>query len=73
MNEDKTISSEFQINCGVQQGGISPPYLFSCFIDGLIEEITNRNVGALFKNLSIIVPNWRLINNNNNNNNCIRG
>jgi len=57
MNNDRTIFSEFQINCGVKQGGILSPYLFNCFIDDLICEITNRNVGALYKNLntSIVV------------------
>ena len=51
------ISNRFYINCGVKQGGILSPFLFNFFINDLIEECVNKNIGARFEelNLSIIV------------------
>ena len=47
------ITSLFPINIGVKQSGIISPSLFQIFIDDLINELFNENVGAVFKNLNI--------------------
>ena len=39
-------SSKFKILTGVKQGGILSPFLFNMYIDGLVEEILNLNIGA---------------------------
>ena len=54
---DGVLSELFPIKIGVKQGGILSPTLFHAFIDDLIYECTNLNVGAHIKkiNVSIIV------------------
>ena len=56
LNEDFSTYSEFTINCGVKQGGILSPFLFNVFIEELITNCLDLNVGALFHdmNMSII-------------------
>ena len=54
---ERVLSDLFPISIGVKQRGILYPYLFHAFIDDLIHEITNENIGAYFNriNVSIIV------------------
>ncbi|CAF0989041.1 unnamed protein product [Brachionus calyciflorus] len=49
---NNTLSEEFRIEAGVKQGGVLSPFLFKAFIDDLIEECLNQNIGALFKSLN---------------------
>ena len=52
-----SLSELFDISIGVKQGGILSPALFHMYIDDLIFEITNKNLGAQINqtNVSIIV------------------
>ena len=54
---DGLLSDLFPISFGVKQGGILSPSLFHAYIDELIYECTNENIGAVFNkiNVSIIV------------------
>ena len=54
---DFTLSCLIVIDCGVKQGGILSPFLFNFYIDDLIIECIDAQVGAIFKelNVSIIV------------------
>jgi len=57
LSYEDNILEAFIINCGVKQGGILSPFLFNAFIDDLVTECTDMNIGALIGNLntSIIV------------------
>ena len=54
---DGLLSDLFPISFGVKQGGILSPSLFHAYIDELIYECTNKNIGGVFNkiNVSIIV------------------
>jgi hypothetical protein len=49
------IDHEFQITCGVKQGGILSPYLFNLFINGILTECLEKNIGAIFKNINVSI------------------
>ena len=48
---DGLLSDLFPISFGVKQGGILSSSLFHAYIDELIYECTNENIGAVFKKL----------------------
>ena len=48
-------SSRFVIKCGVKQGGILSPFLFNFFIDDLIEQCVQKNIGARFGDLNLCI------------------
>ena len=41
-----TLSNGFNVSNGVRQGGILSPYLFSLYLDGLLEELADSGVGC---------------------------
>jgi len=43
----------FNIKCGVRQGGILSPFLFSVYIDGLIDSLRQSNNGIFIGNVFI--------------------
>lgn len=52
---NNTCSELFKIGCGVKQGGIISPYLFNAFIDDLIMECTQMNIGGLVGSLNVSI------------------
>ena len=50
-----SFSEQFIIRCGVKQGGILSPFLFNAFIDDLISECVDLNIGGLFRNLNVSI------------------
>jgi hypothetical protein len=53
--EDGTYSAFFLIMIGVKQGGIISAFLFHTFIDDLILEIIEANIGAKIKNINVSI------------------
>jgi hypothetical protein len=47
---NSVISEAFIIKCGVRQGGVLSPYLFSFYIDALIEALRNSGYGVYIAN-----------------------
>ena len=45
-----TIGYSFDVKCGVRQGGVLSPYLFSVYVDDLIKELRQSgiHVGMVF-------------------------
>ena len=41
-----TLSNGFNVSNGVREGGILSPYLFSLYLDGLLEELADSSVGC---------------------------
>ena len=64
--DDGFLSELFPITVGVKQGGILSPDLFKVFIDELIHNCTEKNVGAMFNLCKLCnlylknVPIWNL-------------
>ena len=52
---DEIFSDLFSINIGVKQGGILSPSLFHVYIDELIHNSTNANIGAIFNKLNVSI------------------
>ncbi|CAF1063514.1 unnamed protein product, partial [Brachionus calyciflorus] len=48
-------SVEFDIETGVKHGGILSPFLFNTFIDDLIDECLDKNLGAQYENLNVSI------------------
>ena len=48
-----TLSSGFNISNGVRQGGILSSYLFSLYLDGLLEELADSGVGCFWASLFV--------------------
>ena len=46
-----TLSNGFNVSNGVRQGGILSPYLFSLYLDGLLEELADGGVGCFWGSL----------------------
>ena len=44
-NDRPTIGYRFDVKCGVRQGGVLSPYLFSVYIDDLINELRQSGHG----------------------------
>ena len=49
------LSELFPITVGVKQGGILSPALFQAFIDELIFQCTEQNIGAVFNKINICI------------------
>jgi hypothetical protein len=47
-----SYSDFFQLTCGVRQGGVLSPYLFSVFVDDIFYVVQNSQSGCHFGNLS---------------------
>ena len=41
-------SDPIEMECGVPQGAVLSPFLYSKFIDGLVQELKKKNLGVLF-------------------------
>ena len=48
-----TLSNGFNVSNGVRQGGILSPYLFSLYLDGLLEELADSGVGCFWGSLFV--------------------
>ena len=50
-------SDMFKLNCGVRQDSVLSPYLFSVYVDDIIEQIVKESIGCVFRStvLSIIL------------------
>ena len=48
-----TLSNGFNVSNGVRQGGILSPYLFSLYLDGLLEELADSGVGCFWDSLFV--------------------
>ena len=55
-----SFSDSFDIICGVKQGGILSPFLFNVFIDDLISECIEKNIGASLNDLNVSLPAYTL-------------
>ncbi|KAL0883177.1 hypothetical protein ABMA27_016619 [Loxostege sticticalis] len=42
----EALSEEYQLECGVRQGGLTSPSLFNLYMNGLIDELSKTNVGC---------------------------
>ena len=42
-----------KVNRGVAQGAVESPWLYSCFIDGMTEELKRRGLGIMFERVRV--------------------
>lgn len=52
---NRLTSDTFKIETGVKQGGVLSSFLFNAYIDDLINECLNKQLGALYKNLNVSI------------------
>jgi hypothetical protein len=45
------FSANFEVLCGVRQGGILSPLLFNMYVDGLLHDLSNCGYGCYIKNI----------------------
>ena len=50
------MSPRFQIHRGTRQGGVLSPYLFLCFINELLDELCDSNLGLTVNGINLTCP-----------------
>ena len=48
-------SDMFKLNCDVRQGGVLSPYLFSVYLDDIIEHIVKESGGCVFRSTIVSI------------------
>jgi len=52
---NNAYSDMFKLNCGVRQGGVLSPYLFSVYVDDIIEQIVKESIGCVFRSIVVSI------------------
>jgi len=45
----------FKLTAGVRQGGVLSPYFFAIFVDDIVRQIIDCNVGCYFRNMCVSI------------------